>query len=154
MVVVTPRSMQLKTLANTTIRREIGRLNTRIVVLCVSFAHAGGGLNQRICDVNGQYVRCSGAPDCPTYPMGCGGALVRQHTPTSSHNHRLGVLWVWWVWVGLEVNMTVMRPSMVIYRPGMVQTDGRSYPQVRASENTRKHPHMTGNKSTKHPHCG
>ena len=66
----------------------------------------------------------------------------------------LGVLWVWWVWVGLEVNMTVMRPSMVIYRPGMVQTDGRSYPQVRAAENTRKHHHMTGNRSTKHPHCG
>ena len=80
--------MHLKTLANTPIRRETSRLNTRIVVLCVSFAHAGGGLNQRICDVNGQYVRCSGAPDCPTYPMGCGGALVRQHTPTSSHNHR------------------------------------------------------------------
>ena len=118
------------------------------------FAHAGGGLNQRICDVNGQYVRCSGAPDCPTYPMGCGGALVPQNTPTSSHNHRLGVLWVWWVWVGLEVNMTVMRPSTAIHRPGMVQTDGRSYPHVRASENTRKHHHMTGNRSTKHPHCG
>ena len=121
------------------------------MVLCVSFAHAGGGLNQRICDVNGQYVRCSGAPDCPTYPMGCGGALVQQHTPTSSHNHRLGVLWVWWVWVGLEVNMTVMRHSTVIYRPGMVQTDGRSYPQVRASENTRKHSHMTRSTSTNHP---
>ena len=65
-----------------------------------------------------------------------------------------GVLWVWWVWVGLEVNMTVMRPSMVIYRPDMVQTDGRSYPQVHATQNTRKHHHMTGNRSTKHLHCG
>ena len=80
--------MQLKTLANTTICPEARRQTTRVVLFCVSFAQAGGGLNQRICDVNGQYVRCSGAPDCPTYPMGRGGALVPQNTPTSSHNHR------------------------------------------------------------------
>ena len=85
-----------------------------------------------------------------------GVRVLWYHSIPSLHPTRAdhSVLWVWWVWVGLEVNMTVMRPSMVIYRPGMVQTDGRSYPQARASENTRKHPHMTGNKSTKHPHCG
>ena len=76
----------------------------------------------------------------PHTPWGVGVLWYDSIPPLHPTTTDRGVLWVWWVWVGLEVNMTVMRPSTVIYRPGMVQTDGRSYPQVRASENTRKHP--------------
>ncbi len=58
------------------------------MVFCTSHVHVSAGLNQRICDVGGQYVRFGGASDRPMYLVGCGGAQVPPHTPTASHKHR------------------------------------------------------------------
>ena len=66
--------------------------------------------------------------------MGCGGALVPQHTLTTSHQRAdHSVLWVWWVWVGVKVNVTVMHHLMAIHRPSIMQTITVRYPEVRVT---------------------
>ena len=65
---------------------------------------------------------------------GPASALSLAHIP-SLHPTRAdhSVLWVWWVWVGVKVNVTVMHHSMVIYRPSVMQTITVRYPEVRVT---------------------
>ena len=66
-------------------------------------------------------------------PWGVG--VLWYHSIPSLHPTRAdhSVLWVWWVWVGVKVNVTVMHHSMVIYRPSVMQTITVRYPEVRVT---------------------
>ena len=69
----------------------------------------------------------------PHTPWGVG--VLWYHSIPSLHPTRAdhSVLWVWWVWVGVKVNVTVMHHSMVIYRPSVMQTINVRYPEVRVT---------------------
>ena len=64
-----------------------------------------------------------------------GVRVLWYHSIPSLHPTRAdhSVLWVWWVWVGVKVNVTVMHHSMVIYRPSVMQTITVGYPEVRVT---------------------
>jgi hypothetical protein len=62
------------------------RLGHSALVLLTSHVHVSAGLNQRICDVGGQYVRFGGASDRPMCLVGLG--VQRYHRmliPTYTH---------------------------------------------------------------------
>ena len=64
-----------------------------------------------------------------------GVRVLWYHSIPSLHPTRAdhSVLWVWWVRVGVKVNVTVMHHSMVIYRPSVMQTITVRYPEVRVT---------------------
>ena len=69
----------------------------------------------------------------PHTPWGVGVLWYHSIPPLHPTTTDLGVLWVWWVWVGVKVNVTVMHHSMVIYRPSIMQTITVMYPEVRVT---------------------
>ena len=64
-----------------------------------------------------------------------GVRVLWYHSIPSLHPTRAdhSVLWVWWVWVGVKVNVAVMHLSMVIYRPSIMKTITVMYPEVRVT---------------------
>ena len=64
-----------------------------------------------------------------------GVRVLWYHSIPSLHPTRAdhSVLWVWWMWVGVKVNVTVMHHLMAIHRPSIMQTITMRYPEVRVT---------------------